>query len=90
MKGFGLFDCKVMPLQFEPLQISLTIIVPDAVPSLFHNSCPVAVVVAAKKSVLFTTVRWLGELPGVPLLMFFTITVPEAVPSLFHLSLIHI
>ena len=71
------------------LLIFLTIIVPLAVPSLFHNSYPVPSL-ALKYSSLFMTTGLQQDsdekLPAEPDLMSFTITVPEAVPSLFHNS----
>ena len=65
--------------------ISLTMTVPEEVPSLFHNSVPLLPSVAAKNKVLPTAVRFVGrELPVA--LMSFTITVPDEEPSVFHNS----
>ena len=66
--------------------MSLTRVVPAAVPSLFHSSVPWLPSSAAKNSVPFTFVRLLGEDEALPALMSLTRTVPAAVPSLFHSS----
>ena len=66
--------------------MSFTITVPEAVPSVFHNSAPFVPSFAWKYKELPTTVKSLGLLEPPPLLMSFSITVPEAVPSLFHNS----
>src|SRR5215211_4130124 len=67
--------------------MSLTIIVPASVPSLFHSSRPWVPSSAAKKAVPPRSVR---DPPTKALaetgLMSFTITVPASVPSLFHSS----
>ena len=54
------------PLPF-PLLISLTITVPEAVPSLFHNSLPLVPSSAEKKRVVPTAEISVGSLPLLPL-----------------------
>ena len=65
--------------------ISLTIVVPEEVPSDDHNSNPLVPSFAANMRELPNSANIRGSLPEfVAVLMSFTITVPEAVPSLFR------
>ena len=68
--------------------MSLTITVPDSVPSLLHSSVPWVPSSASKNMVSPTTVNEfeLPPLPPEPGTMSLTITVPDSVPSLFHSS----
>ena len=67
--------CKVIDvgLLLIPLAISFTITVPEAVPSLFHNSTPLIPSLAVKKRVLPTAVRRWGLLLLPPLRISLTI-----------------
>ena len=65
-----------------PGKASLTITVPEAVPSVFHSSMPCGPSLAAQKTVLPTTVRLRGCELRAPDLMSEIITVPLPVPSL--------
>jgi hypothetical protein len=69
-----------------PGRISFTITVPAEVPLVFQSSNPVALVLAAKKRVPFTFVRYLGELLTVPAIRSRTSTVPADVPLDFQIS----
>src|ERR671932_700795 len=67
--------------------MSLTRVVPAAVPSLFHSSPPCTPSSAAKNSVPFTSAMLPGDEPTVRVpLMSLTSAVPAAVPSDFHRS----
>src|SRR6516165_9555973 len=67
--------------------MSLTSVVPAAVPSLFHNSAPCDLSKAVKKSVPFISIKLEGYEPAGPGLMSLTSTVPAAVPLEAHSSL---
>src|SRR5690348_4128234 len=66
--------------------MSLTRAVPAAVPSLFHNSQPVVLSMAARNSVPPTFAREFGYELLAPGRMSLTRVVPAAVPSLRHSS----
>src|SRR4029079_16263364 len=67
--------------------MSLTIVVPAAVPLLLHSSAPFVPSLAVKNRVPLTFTRLPGEELALPGLMFITGTVPPEVPSLFHSSI---
>jgi hypothetical protein len=67
--------------------MSVTILVPAAVPSLTHSSRPWTPSSALKKTRLPTRVSSNGSDPRAPGAMSSIRTVPAAVPSLFHSSL---
>ena len=72
-----------------PGLMSLTITVPDSVPSLFHSSLPWVPSSALKNSVSPTAISSVGRLepPGLGL-MSLTSTVPDSVPSLLYSSMV--
>ena len=66
--------------------MSLTSVVPLAVPSLFHSSYPSVPSWALKYSVPFTFTGLAGYEPVEPLRMSLTSVVPPVLPSLLHSS----
>jgi len=72
----------------NPTKMSLTISVPAAEPSDFHNSYPFMLLFAIKYSTPFKLASWLGKgkLLAAPAFISFTISVPAEVPSLFQSS----
>src|SRR6266545_1866513 len=77
-------DCSPAPAL--PDQMSLTMVVPLAVPSLFQSSVPFVPSLAVKRRVPFMFVRDWGEALAEPGQISFTRDVPLAVPSLFQSS----
>lgn len=66
--------------------MSVTIVVPFAVPSLRHSSLPLTPSLAANNSWLSTAVSTPGVEPSAPSKISLTKTVPAAVPSVFQSS----
>src|SRR5690606_6711207 len=83
-----LYSTMYCGLELEvPLQMSATITVPAAVPSVFHSSVPVDPSLALKYSAPLNSLKYAGLELVAPTLMSFTMTVPAAVPSDFHTSM---
>ena len=69
-----------------PGSMSVTSLVPAAVPSLFHSSPPWMPSLAARNSLPWNGVRLPGDEPLAPSRMSLTSLVPADVPSVFHSS----